>query len=441
MTPDESTLRAFYLALADPPLEPDDPRYVPIHSGPSASSADPVERLARAIRWNPLETVQLFGGFRGTGKSTELRRLRRDLAKDPRFKVVLCDMKQYINLSTPIDVSDFLISVAGALGDALADDGDLLGENVGARSYWQRGIDFLTRTQVQLGEALPGLQGGVGPISLKLGLKQDPSFREVLQDRMKGHLSALVDDVREFMCDCVAALRRKHGEDTQLVVLFDSIEQIRGTTVNEGRVFESIETLFAGHPDKLRFPAMHVVYTVPPWLKIRVPGVPHLYDGGYLLPCVKVRERDGTSHGAGLDVLREIVGRRGDWRQLFASTQDIDHVIQSTGGYLRDLFRVVQRVLMAAAELEITPIGRATIDAELAALRSEYLPISHFDAKWLSRVAHTHDAQLPTHEKLPDLSRYFDTHLLLCYRNGDEWYDIHPLIRDAVEELVSRQDA
>ncbi|MFV8749254.1 hypothetical protein ACNOYE_01755 [Nannocystaceae bacterium ST9] len=424
-TADEEFLKAFHQALADKPLEPDDPWYVPIYA---KATADPVQRMAQKISWS-LESTQLFGGFRGTGKSTELRRLRQDLERDGSCKVVLCDMKHYLNLSTPIDISDFLISAAGALSDALAQDPELLGEDLAQRGYWQRAMDFLRRTQIEASEL------SASPANLKLGLHEDPSFREKLQAQMKGHLGALVNDVREFMADCVKAIRRKHGADVQLVVLFDSIEQIRGTSVNEDAVFASVETLFAGHPDKLRFESMHVIYTAPPWLKIQFPGVVNHYDGAYLLPCVKVRHHRGGTDEEGVQVLRDIVKKRGDWTRLFARADDFDHVLLATGGYLRDLFRGLMGMLMNAAQHGL-PLTREAVDLEIAELRNHYLPIAGDDAAWLWQIATSHDAELPEYAKLPRLARYFDTHLLLCYRNGEEWYDLHPLIRDAVEKRL-----
>jgi hypothetical protein len=180
---------------------------------------------------------------------------------------------------------------------------------------------------------------------------------------------------------------------------------------------------------------------VPPWLKIRSPGVSKLYDGGYLLPCVKVRQRMGETFDAGLDVLREIVAKRGDWHRLFASEADLNHVLLETGGFLRDLFGALKGMMMSAADKGEAPLDRSAIDLELSELRNGYLPISIADALWLHKVARSHEAELPEHGELPGLSRYFDTHLLLCYRNGEEWYDLHPLIRETVERLAEREQA
>jgi hypothetical protein len=71
-------LRIFYKTLegeGERPLEPDDPYYVNILGG--TPEKDPVRRLWQRIQLASSESVSLLTGFRGNGKSTELRRLKK----------------------------------------------------------------------------------------------------------------------------------------------------------------------------------------------------------------------------------------------------------------------------------------------------------------------------------------------------------------------------
>ena len=125
---------AFEITPILKPLEPDDPRYIAFYNDAALTSADPIASLARTIEWSPLESKQLFSGFRGTGKSTELRRLRKMRSAGDNTRVVLCNMEEYLNLTTPVDISDFLVSVAGAFSDELQRDRDARDPALGHRA-------------------------------------------------------------------------------------------------------------------------------------------------------------------------------------------------------------------------------------------------------------------------------------------------------------------
>lgn len=116
---EDAFLGEFFRQVSATPLDPEDARYVPLYQDPEMVQFDPVDALARAISWTHGESVQLLSGFRGTGKSTELRRLKHRL-ESTGYIVVLCDMEQYLNLSTPIDVTDFLLAVCGGLNEELS---------------------------------------------------------------------------------------------------------------------------------------------------------------------------------------------------------------------------------------------------------------------------------------------------------------------------------
>jgi hypothetical protein len=435
-------LKQFFQSVNDQPLEPDDPRYVQLYTQPSA---DPVELLARGIEWTPGESVQLFSGFRGTGKSTELRRLRRRL-KSVGYLVLLLDVKDYLNVTTPIDVSDFLMGVAGGFGDELFEQ-KLLDGNPANEGYWTRLANFLTRTRVELND----ISGKVGvadsvEFTLKANLKNDPSFRRQLQERMAGHLGALVADVRQFFEDCVKKLKQRHGVNVEVVLLLDSIEQIRGTSVNAVEVQSSVETLFAGHAEKLHLPYVHVVYTVPPYLKVRYANLGALYAPGgvQVLPAVKLRgphadqSTERPVFQPGLDTLEAVVRGRGDWQRLLGTRDLLDRVSLQSGGHLRDLLRILAEITRRADRL---PVPADTVNAAINQLRTEFLPIADADAVWLARIAQTHKASLEDASKLPDLARFLDTHRVLCYRNASEWYDLHPVILDEVMAQIGALEA
>src|SRR5437016_3690857 len=121
MRDDEEFLRRFFANVKDRPLDGrEDPFYVPLYEDPQLAPHDPVKLLARAIEWTPGKSVQLFSGFRGSGKSTELRRLRNHLSvATKKYRVVLCDIKDYLDLAEEIGITEFLVAVAGAFGEGL----------------------------------------------------------------------------------------------------------------------------------------------------------------------------------------------------------------------------------------------------------------------------------------------------------------------------------
>lgn len=437
MSPDDRIfLRDFFRRISDQPLDPRDKRYVPLYDDPELTEGDPVELLARSIEWTS-ESVQLFSGYRGTGKSTELRRLRQRLEQYDHL-VFLCDVEDYLNLSAPVDISDFLMAVAGVFGDSvnarLKCDRHPLHE-----SYWERFRHFLTQTQVEVSELSTSLgMDGAAVVEIRTSLKSDPSFKQRLQEHMAGRLGAFVSDVHAFLGECVKSLRKYYGSDRAVVLLLDSVEHIRGTSANAEVVHSSVETLFASHADKLRLPYLHVIYTVPPYLKVRYSNIGSLYQPGglQLLPAFKLHGQDGKRLEESFDAMERVVSARGDWRRLLGEDRSpLDRLIHYSGGHLRDLLRLLAEILRRASVL---PVPKDAVNAAIDQLRTEYLPIADDEALWLAEIAQSHQIGLKRAADLPALARFFDTHLALCYRNGEEWYDVHPLVSEHVIDQAKR---
>ena len=440
MTPDDRTfLRDFFRQVSDQPIHPEDPRYIPLYEYPEMAGDDPVELMARAIEWTPGGSVQLLSGYRGTGKSTELMRLAERL-QGSGFLVFRCDIEDYLNMSVPVDISDFLMAISGAFGDAVAET-NFLHDHPAHEGYWERLVNFFTRTELVDVSASLGIPVSLGSdvvsANIKANLKSDPSFKQRLQEHMAGHLGALVNDVHDYFESCIGALKEHLGSGREVVLLIDSIEHFRGTHINAQVVQSSVEDLFVSHSERLHLPHLHVVYTVPPHLKIRYSNLGALYEPGgvRLLPALKLRNRNGEISREGYDAMEQVVEARGDWQRLLGQRSVLDRLIQNSGGHLRDLLRLLAEVLRRANEL---PVPDSTVDAAINQVRTEFLPIADDDARWLAGIARSHQTALPNTGKLPDLARFFDTHLALCYRNGDEWYDVHPLVSEYVIEQADK---
>ncbi len=70
-------LKGLYQRLNDRSLAPGDPLYEPIYD--KAGPEDPVALMRKHIEWSETDSIQMFSGFRGSGKTTELLRLKKDL--------------------------------------------------------------------------------------------------------------------------------------------------------------------------------------------------------------------------------------------------------------------------------------------------------------------------------------------------------------------------
>lgn len=417
-------LQTFYKTLGgsgELPLEPTDPSYVPIFE--KCPQKDPIERLRVRINLAESQSVNLLTGFRGNGKSTQLKRLKRLLEQDG-CHVVLVDMTQYVLMTKPLEISDFILSLMAAL----AAEGER--ENFGTivAEYWQQVVKFL-KSEVKF----DGVEVGGDPASLALQLKTEPTFKQQLQEALKGHVTTLVKDARAYVVNLVEAIRQRAMDpDKKVVLLVDSVEQIRGVGTEASEVHTSIVNLFSGHAANLRFDMLHVVYTVPPFLIPLAPNTGRNMGGGSVTswPNIHVRCSSGAPDDHGLQIMRDIIARRyAGWGQVFSKEQ-LDRLAAASGGDVRDFFRLIRECLISC--MNTVDAGCRVTDAMLeyaeAELRRELLPIPTEDGRWLAQIHALKDTALESVADLPRLARFLDSNLIMNYLNGEPWYDIHPLL-------------
>ena len=437
--PHPQLLRLLYGRLHDPPLDimkPDDRElYVPLYESSSdlaMPEIDPVSRLLRQIQLSQEQSIQFFSGFRGAGKSTELLRLRRELGHQ-NYLVIYANALNYINETGVLDISDLLILVAGAFSDGLKDR-SILGRDLKHQSFWDSLFNYLKRIKFSFGEI--SISAG---LELKASLKDSPSFRQKMQSALSPHIATLKAEVDQYIEASLREIRSYQPDATREVVfLFDSLEQIRGTVSLETDVQRSVETVFGSHVDKLSLPGLHMIYTVPPWLRFldtsRVPMV--------ILPSIKQWNRDGSAYEPGNEALRQILvkrlGTEGVEQLLGGDIRRADPLIKSCGGHVRDLLHLLRQVLLAVKQL---PASEQVIARAVEQVRWEYSAgLAIDDAAWLERIARTRAADRHLGD-IGRLSRFLDTHTVLYFVDDREWYDVHPLVREEAKKMLERNQA
>lgn len=440
-------LRATHRQLADKPLEPTDPLREPIHE--VLDDADPVLLMQRHVDFNDVQSLQLFSGFRGAGKTTELFRLRGELRKQG-YVVLYADAMEYVNPAEPVDIADMLMVIAGAFSDTLAKHPDF-GTDIARESFWDRLKNFLTRTELRISGAdaradysSPGkaVLGGISAgLNIKAEIKTASSFRQNLQKFLSGHLVELKNEVDLFIEEGVKTVRAKHGEDAQIVFIFDSLEQLRGSFLTWKDVIRSVEQLFSVHIDRLRLPYVHTIYAVPPWLKFVLPSEAPMT----VLPTVHLWDNapDRPRSKRAWSVFQHLIQRRlksDGIDRLFgpngaAAGGPLDRLIGACGGHVRDLLRLMQETLKRATTL---PVTSQVLDSVINATRRDLLPIALDDARWLRDIAESRDAAMPNTDErsVERLSNFLDTHRVIYFVNGSAWYDVHPLIRDEILRVI-----
>ncbi len=405
---------------------------MPLHEAGRAAVDDIYSLIDLALE----PTTQLLSGPSGSGKTTELKRLSGRL-REAGFTVVMVDILGCVNQSSEIDVTEFLIALA------LAFDGGLGLPEEAAR--WEgRFWTFLRRMKVDVGVG-PVTASGSGEgfavevpgMSVELDLakevKSSEQFVAELRRKLAFHLGELREEVADYCRERVGQYREQHPDSAGVVMIVDSLEKVRGTTENDERVQASIERLLVHHSDKLRFDSHHMVYTVPPYLMFTDPGLLP-YDGSvHPVPVPHVRNREREESTGNIKELMSVVARRIPWPELLATEELLRAVILASGGHLRDLFTILERLIVLVSRRGVPlPATREHVEEAIGKVALGFSSITEEDAAFLRLVDDARGDITPRARDVGRLARLLHTHMVLAHLNGGTWYEVHPLARPAL---------
>jgi hypothetical protein len=410
------------------PLEPGDSAYVECEDVRGDNNI--LTDLGLEIRRSDEKTCQLYAGHRGSGKSTELLRLKQYLEEHGCFVVYFAADAEDVD-PEDAEYTDILLACTRHLLAELQDKGNAQPLLNWLQDRWQS-LKDLALTEV----AFDGMSVEAGLaefIKLSTSIREVPSLRQDIRKKLNPHTPTLLNALNEFIAD---AKRNLPDHKTKLVVIADNLDRIVPIVEEDGR--SNHDEIWIERSGQLQDLECHSIYTVPISLVYskQVSRLTDIYGNPQVLPMIMIKTADEKIHQPGFDKVKEVIARRlhklGLNRkietEIFASPEVMQQFCLMSGGHLRELMLLIKEAVNRLDTLPITvqAARRAITEARDTYRRTVQQP------EWevLAKVAHS--KRIQNDDSHRDL---LFRRCLMEYRYFDQdgemqcWYDVHPLIR------------
>jgi len=356
----------------------------------------------------------IFTGPRGSGKTTELRRLEETLGQD--HLVVFLNVEEMLNLGD-IQYTDLLVLLGLEVFKAARKAGFRADEKMLSQLRFWYEEHVLEKEKGAL-SAEVGVELDMVVARISGQVKSDAPRREIIRSKTQANLSVLLERLNNVLQE----LRKKVGK--RVLVIVDGLDKVYD--------LNQVRDLFLQGANALLEPACRIIYTVPFALSYTndFQQVRLTFTRFYALPNVKTREENGQVYVPGVNMLREVLHRRVDPTLL--TQEATDWLIEYSGGLLKELISLARSSVVVARRLrgDRGPINADDVGYAVQQVQNTYralLTEKHYHelARILGggRFVNSPEAM----ELIHNLS-------LLAYDGGKAWWGVHPIVRPLVEE-------
>lgn len=397
-----------------------------------------LRQLGREItRSGNQPTCQLFTGYRGVGKSTELLRLQEELEKQKFFVVYFAADQDDIE-PQDTEFADILFACTRHLLQKIKLEGNANPLQVWATSRWEE-LKSLAQFEIRIEDL--SLETPENPFAkIATTIRAVPDKRRQLRDKLNADTPSLIVALNAFIQEAKKKLAKEGYQD--IVIIADNLDRIVEKELESGRP-TNYDEIYLNRSEPMRSLNCHVIYTVPISLvySSRATRLEDTYGKPDVLPMIMVRNPDHSVNQPGLDKLREIIRQRIQVvdrkmqsqyadsldTSVFASAEVLDLLCLMSGGHVRNLMQLIRTAIDWIDELPIT-MQAAQISIEET--RDTYRDTIE-DEQWEILAEACHHKRVENNDPY---RRLFLSRCLLEYRYWDEagalkrWCDVHPLV-------------
>jgi hypothetical protein len=386
----------------------------------------------------------LFAGHRGCGKSAELTRLQRDI--QDQFVVINFSIFEELDIQNINYIELFIVTMEKLFAFIEREKRISIDDQyLEVIQNWLQTREIKQINDKHLGINLEsGLKVGVNIPFLakffgkfKSAAKSSVTVKETLTKLIEPRLSELIDNCNRLIVEIKTKLPRINKQG--LVIIFEDMDKL---DIQKG------EDIFFNHSKQLKLLKCHTIFTFPlPLLyHIKFRPIKNNFDGTFILPMIKVSEKNGLPFEDGIDAMRAIVRQRMEL-SLFGNSDILTQMIRTSGGCLIDLFLFIREAAENAFYFERPIITPDDYQAALNHLKNDYYFTiaenrekgfkveDYYDA--LKTCAQSDSKEPNTSDIMLDL-RY---NLSVLSYNGTNWEDVHPVVKMILNEKGMLSDS
>jgi AAA ATPase domain len=351
----------------------------------------------------------VFSGHIGSGKSTELYHLKRELDQQGRATILYFPVKRHVNL----------VGMTGTrLLEAMARELELHLHNAVSPKFEEE-IRRASETYRRVRKRSEGIKGSaeLSPTAglAKGGLGLDASRiteQEWVYENLPDPTAML-----ELVNNRIRAVKKLRGEDVPVVLICDDLEKLDVQTAEqvfaEGLALAEVEAC--------------TIYTVPVALLYSERSkslLGHFDDDWTVLPIIKVVDRDGKRLQIGVDRLREMVKPRVPFLDDLLEPGVFEALASSSGGVVRDLIRMLREICLRVVAQQMKRVTLGELKSAEAEIRRSFG--RQVPTELMERLKLVSEESAPRGMD-PQLARLLNLAAVLEYANDDTWYRVHPL--------------
>ncbi len=385
---------------------------------------DLVGNLSKGILFSRRPTTQLVAGHNGSGKSTELGRLKKFL-EDEKYFVVYFEAADEIDRDD-VDFLEILVAVVKqVLVQLKVQFGISLHPNYFADRF-QR-LRELLATEVKFDT----LELEAGMTTFGISLKDSPSHRNRVRSLLESDTGNWLHAANSVLRDATQKVTERGLKG--LVIIVDDLDKMDAQRP-EGSRLDKAEQLFVTRAPQLVGFDCHMIYTMPVTLsrQLTEQRLRKLYDGE--IPVVAMTKLytdppESERFPKGWGAFRDIIDRRLVANELIET--DVfgrgarDELIRISGGQPTALMSYIQTACKSG-----TPISKRVVQQVASGERRSYerqfvrehFPILH-EVRQNGRFT-------PAEEQSARFDELLLSRAILQYVNDFEWYALNPVIAD-----------